>query len=195
VKPPDRAADPLRIAQRLATEVRARSWCGAPVLMILKGRPAGPIGHDGGGHQTIGLIQATGGPMRRSLSLALAAAAAIGFTAAMAPSAQAQISISIGAPPVCPYGYYDYAPYPCAPYGYYGPQWFVNGIFIGVGPWFHGPANFHGRVNNRLDPRHGYRGPLPKHGARPARGKRAGQISHFKGNEVRDGRGHVGGKR
>lgn len=40
-------------------------------------------------------------------------------------------------PPPCAYGYYDYYPYACAPYGYYGPQWFVNGVFIGVGPWYH----------------------------------------------------------
>ena len=28
-----------------------------------------------------------------------------------APAARAQISISIGVEPVCPYGYFDYAPY------------------------------------------------------------------------------------
>ncbi|MFZ0742847.1 MAG: hypothetical protein WAM85_00480, partial [Terracidiphilus sp.] len=38
-----------------------------------------------------------------------------------APVASAQVAISIGAAPVCPYGYFDYAPYDCAPYGYYGP--------------------------------------------------------------------------
>ena len=27
----------------------------------------------------------------------------------------------IGAPPVCPYGYYEYYPYACATYVYYGP--------------------------------------------------------------------------
>ncbi|HKW32912.1 MAG TPA: hypothetical protein VJN92_07900 [Candidatus Acidoferrum sp.] len=43
----------------------------------------------------------------------------------------------VGPPPVCAYGYYDYYPYACAPYGYYGPDWFVNGVFIGVGPWYH----------------------------------------------------------
>src|SRR3984893_16564944 len=43
-----------------------------------------------------------------------------------------------GGPPVCRYGYYDYYPYACAPYGYYGPDWFVGGVFIGAGPWFHG---------------------------------------------------------
>jgi hypothetical protein len=41
----------------------------------------------------------------------------------------AQVAISIGAAPICPYGYFDYAPYPCAPYGYYGPDWFTGGGF------------------------------------------------------------------
>ncbi len=100
--------------------------------------------------------------------------------------AQAQISfgVNIGVPPVCPYGYFDYAPYDCAPYGYYGPDWFVGGVFLGAGPWFHGPHGFYGHVDNRFDPRNGYRGPLPNRGARP--------FYHFQGNEARDGRGHVG---
>jgi hypothetical protein len=56
---------------------------------------------------------------------------------ALAPTAQAQVVISIGGPPpVCPYGYYDYAPYACAPVGFYGPGYFYNGIFLGVGPWY-----------------------------------------------------------
>ena len=55
-------------------------------------------------------------------------------------SAPAQVSINIGPEPVCPYGYYDFTPYDCAPYGYYGPDWFSGGVFIGAGPWFHGPT-------------------------------------------------------
>ena len=43
-----------------------------------------------------------------------------------------------GGAPVCSYGYYGYAPYACAPYGYYGSDYFVGGVFIGAGPWFHG---------------------------------------------------------
>ena len=54
---------------------------------------------------------------------------------ALAPMANAQIVISIGIPPVCPWGYYDYAPYACAPMGFYGPGYFYNGIFLGMGPW------------------------------------------------------------
>jgi hypothetical protein len=102
------------------------------------------------------------------------------------PKAQGQVSVgvNIGAAPVCPYGYFDYAPYDCAPYGYYGPDWFVGGVFLGAGPWFHGPHGFYGHVDNRFDPRHGYRGPLPD------RGERA--FNHFHANEARDGRGHVG---
>ena len=52
-------------------------------------------------------------------------------------SAQVNINVNIGPEPVCPYGYFNYAPYNCAPFGYYGPQWFQTGIFIGAGPWFH----------------------------------------------------------
>lgn len=100
-----------------------------------------------------------------------------------APAPQAQVAISIGVAPVCPYGYFDYAPYDCAPYGYYGPDWFVGGVFIGAGPWFHGPAHFAGHVDNRYDPHHGYRGPLPGRGAEP--------FNHFQGNEAHDGHGHV----
>ena len=66
--------------------------------------------------------------------------------------APAQVSVNIGVAPVCPYGYYDYAPYDCSPYGYYGPDFFVGGLFIGAGPWFHGPSGFYGHVDNRYDP-------------------------------------------
>lgn len=44
----------------------------------------------------------------------------------------------VGPAPVCAYGYYAYPPYACAPVGYYGPSWFVGGVFIGAGPWYHG---------------------------------------------------------
>jgi hypothetical protein len=54
---------------------------------------------------------------------------------ALVPSAQAQVVVNIGAQPVCSYGYYGYAPYRCAPVGYYGPGYFYNGIFLGMGPW------------------------------------------------------------
>ena len=40
----------------------------------------------------------------------------------------AQITVTFGAEPVCPYGYYDYAPYNCSPDGYYGSEWFNNGV-------------------------------------------------------------------
>jgi hypothetical protein len=110
---------------------------------------------------------------------ALAAAILSGFS-----SAPAQVSVDIGVAPVCAYGYYDFAPYNCAPYGYYGPDWFVGGVFIGAGPWFHGARGFHGHVDNRYDPRHGYAGPYPDRGEKP--------FNHFHANEARDGQGHVG---
>ncbi len=98
--------------------------------------------------------------------------------------APAQISVNIGAEPGCPYGYFDYSPYSCAPYGYYGPDWFSGGLFIGAGPWYHGRRGFYGHVDNRYDPHHGYAGPVPN------RGDQA--FSHFRGNEARDGQGHIG---
>jgi len=108
-----------------------------------------------------------------------------------ARSAPAQVSISIGAPPVCPYGYYDIAPYSCAPYGYYGPEWFAGGVFVGAGPWFHGAHDFHGHVDNHFDPSHGYHGPYPVHDEKPVEHPHA---TEFHGNEMRDGHGHVGGE-
>ena len=125
--------------------------------------------------------------------LALVAVAGICFTVT-APKAEAQISVGveIGSAPACPYGYYDAAPYSCAPYGYYGAEWFSGGSFVGAGPWFHGPDTFQGHVNNRYHPDHGYKGPAPRAGDRPEPSKRLDKVSNFKGNEVRDGRGHVG---
>lgn len=90
---------------------------------------------------------------------------------AFAGSAHAQIAVGVrvgpvvagvGPAPVCAYGYYPYYPYACAPYGYYGSSWFVNGVFIGAGPWYHGywGRGYYGH------PWHGYRG----YGYRPGYG-------------------------
>jgi hypothetical protein len=130
--------------------------------------------------------------MNRSKFFVLVTLAAICFLVT-APTTQAQVSVNVGVAPDCPYGYYDVAPYDCAPYGYYGPEWFTGGVFIGVGPWFHGPAEFHGHVNNRFHPEHGYHGALPARGEKPVHP--VDKVAHFKANEVRDGRGHVVGKR
>src|SRR5208282_2437897 len=69
-------------------------------------------------------------------SLLVAGATTLFASLALVPTVNAQIAISIN-PPVCSYGYYEYAPYACAPYGFYGPGYFYNGIFLGVGPWRH----------------------------------------------------------
>jgi hypothetical protein len=127
--------------------------------------------------------------MRRFELVLLAAVAAIGCTAT-APKAEAQVAVEVGVAPDCPYGYYDVAPYACAPAGYYGPEWFVGGVFIGAGPWFHGAADFRGHVNNHFHPEHGSKGPMPKAGEKADEAKRVDN-AHFKGNEMRDGRGHV----
>jgi hypothetical protein len=122
--------------------------------------------------------------MRNLKFVAISAIAAVLFTAGSVAPAQISVGVGVGVAPVCPYGYFDYAPYDCAPYGYYGPDWFAGGLFIGAGPWFHGPHGFYGHVDNRFDPRNGYHGPLPGRGAQP--------FQHFQGNEARDGQGHVG---
>ena len=74
------------------------------------------------------------GSLMRGLGILLSASALLG-TLAIAPAARAQVVIDIGVPPVCSYGYYDYAPYACAPVGFYGPGYFYNGIFLGMGLW------------------------------------------------------------
>ncbi len=100
-----------------------------------------------------------------------------------------QIKSYVGGAPDCPYGYYDYAPHNCAPDGYYGPEWFRGGAFIGSGAWFRGSDDFQGLVDNTLDPRYGYHGPLPKVGDKTRSQRRAAEL--FNGNEVRDGQGEV----
>jgi hypothetical protein len=133
--------------------------------------------------------------VNRFKRFALASAVAGVCLIATALKSEAQVSIGVGVEPACPYGYYDYAPYACAPYGYYGPEWFTGGIFIGAGPWFHGPEHFLGHVDNRFDVHRGFRGPIPNRGDNPDHSRRLDQIDHFRGNEMRDGRGHVGGGR
>ena len=91
----------------------------------------------------------------RKLALSAALLATpFGLCSITGAAAQAQVSvgINVGAAPVCPYGYFDYAPYNCAPYGYYGPEWFNGGDFLGAGPWFHGPAGLNGHVKQAYDP-------------------------------------------
>ena len=106
---------------------------------------------------------------------------------------EAQISISIGVAPVCPYGYYNYAPYSCAPFGYYGPQWFTGGVFLGAGPWFRGPVGFHGYINHDYDPRFGYHGAFPVRGERADWGRHRGWEHEFHGNEFHEEHHHDNG--
>lgn len=92
--------------------------------------------------------------------------------------------VAVGAAPICPYGYYETPPYACAPDGYYGPEWFANGVFIGAGPWYHGPDHFYGHVDHALDVRKGYHGPLPRAGEAPR-----AQRAEFHGQAMHDSRG------
>jgi hypothetical protein len=125
----------------------------------------------------------------------------LAFTPATA-NAQVGIGVAVGAPPVCPYGYYDYAPYACAPYGYWAPEFFYNGIFIGVGPWwgwgyghgwggyrFHGYYHYGGRAYGRPEwgTRGGYHG-----GFRGGRAAVAGGHRGYSGGHAAYGGGHGG---
>jgi hypothetical protein len=126
----------------------------------------------------------------RGFKFLMLGAVAATCVAAIAPKAEAQLSVSIGLAPVCPYGYYDAAPYNCAPSGYYGPEWFSGDVFVGAGPWFHGSSEFRGNVNNAYHPEHGYNGAFPSRGEKAEPAKRVNK-ENFKGNEERDGRGHA----
>jgi hypothetical protein len=125
--------------------------------------------------------------------IALTAVAGISLMATATPKSEAQISVNIGPAPVCPYGYYDVAPYNCAPYGYYGPEWFNGGVFLGAGPWFHGPAGFRGHVDTHYHPDYGYHGGYPHRGEAPRAGWN-GHPDHFHGEAMHDGHGFVGGE-
>jgi hypothetical protein len=122
------------------------------------------------------------------------------FSASNANAQRVTFGIGVGAPayygaaPVCTYGYYDYYPYACAPYGFYGPDWFVNGIFIGAGPWFHGYGHgYYGRGYYGRGYDRGYygRGGYAYGGRGYDRGYRGG---NFHGNAgYRGGNFHGGG--
>ena len=118
------------------------------------------------------------------------AAAALAFGAPSASRAQVALGVQVGPAPVCPYGYYDYAPYNCAPYGYYGPEWFNGGVFIGAGPWYHGGEGFYGHVDRHFDPHYGYHGGYPAHTEHFDNHR---DFHEFHGNSMRDGRGHERG--
>ena len=122
--------------------------------------------------------------------LAVTAVTGLFFLVTSPRNSDAQVSVNVDVAPNCPYGYYEAPPYACAPYGYYGPEWFSGGVFIGAGPWFHGPANFHGHVDTHFHPDHGYTGPMPHRGDRPEAGHEH-PAANFRGNEMHDGRGHV----
>ena len=117
-------------------------------------------------------------------TFALSAAASILLAGSAVAPAQISVGVNLGPEPGCPYGYFDYAPYNCAPYGYYGPDWFNSGLFIGAGPWFHGPRGFYGHIDNRYDPHHGYAGPFPGRGEQP--------FNHFHSNSAIDAHGGFG---
>ena len=127
--------------------------------------------------------------MRSIKILAASAVASLCFFVATPPQSLAQVTVAIGVAPECPYGYYATPPYTCAPYGYYGPEWFSSGVFIGAGPWFHGPEHFSGSVDYNYHPDHGYHGAYPARGEKPREGWN-GHAENFHGTAHHDGHGH-----
>jgi hypothetical protein len=124
----------------------------------------------------------------RVVLLAVAAIMAWGLTGC---PVEGGVGVGYGPAPDCPYGYFEYPPYDCAPYGYYGPEWFPGGVFLGAGPWYHGPHRFWGHVDNHYDRRHGFGGPFPQRGERRDEGHPVDRMQNFHGNEMHNGRGHV----
>ncbi len=120
----------------------------------------------------------------RRLKMNLLKFALLGGVALIAGCGPTRFGVGIGAAPICPYGYYEIPPYACAPDGYYGPEWYQGGVFIGAGPWYHGPRRFYGHVDHDLDFRQGYRGPMPARGDRPAQSR-----APFRGQAMHDSRG------
>jgi len=85
-------------------------------------------------HTTSAIADTLRGSQMRILKTLLCTSAILA-SLAVVPAVNAQLVVSIGVPPVCSWGYYDYAPYACAPVGFYGPGYFYGGIFLGMGPW------------------------------------------------------------
>ena len=114
--------------------------------------------------------------MRGTKAIFATTAAALAIALIPAPKANAQVSVGV-----------NIAAAPACPYGYYGPEWFNGGIFIGAGPWFHGPHGFRGGVNRAYDPRYGYHGAYPEHGAHYAP---PANHEEFHASHMSDGHGH-----
>ena len=55
--------------------------------------------------------------MIKAKLLVLSAVAIAVLSFAPAADTQVAVGVNIGPAPICPYGYFDYAPYDCAPYG------------------------------------------------------------------------------
>jgi hypothetical protein len=74
---------------------------------------------------------------------------------------QVEVGVNIDNPPACEFGYYPYPPYSCAYEGYYGPGYFYNDIFLGVGPWF-GWGFRHGWGHHKFNGPSGINRPRPE---------------------------------
>jgi hypothetical protein len=124
-------------------------------------------------------------------SLLLAGTTTLLAVLVLAPKVSAEVVISIN-PPVCSYGYYSYSPYACAPSGFYGPGYFYNGIFLGIGPWSNwgyshgwGDHRFSGSRGGRYVGGRGNAGGRGYAGARRPSAVRASRSSGPHGNASR----------
>ena len=97
--------------------------------------------------------------------------------------APAQVSVNIGVAPVCPYGYFDFAPYDCAPMATMGRIGLSGVCLSGPGHGFTALAVFMAMSTTATILVTATTGPFP------ARGEQA--FSHFHANEAQDGHGHV----
>jgi len=146
--------------------------------------------------RVFGLLALLGGvcliPLHPAQAQHVSVGIGIGLGPAYAPSAV------VAAPPACAYGYYPYYPYACAPYGYYGPGWFVNGVFIGAGPWYHGYWGhpYWGRPGFYAHPGsygrgpvvHGFAAPHPRAVSLDGRGEFHGGAGFHGGGGIHGGR-------
>ena len=90
--------------------------------------------------------------MRGMKTILATSAAALAIALMPAPKANAQVSVGvdIGRLPSAPTAITTTLPTTALPTAIYGPEWFNGGVFIGAGPWFHGPHGFRGGVDRSV---------------------------------------------
>ena len=125
----------------------------------------------------------------------LALAAFVGCAMfATVPKAPAQIAVEIGVAPECPYGYYDAAPYELCPLRLLRSGMVHRWRF----PRCRSMVSWSATTSEDTStivfiPNTVIADRTPQRGEKAEPSNRLDKVAHFKGNEVRDGRGHAGG--